>query len=91
MTPAEHLPKPHWVLDRRINLGHLVATISMIAGLFIWGGDVQTRVAVLERQQQTQSENSDQIREELVRINHKLDKLIEVVAYERGRNGRANP
>ena len=56
MTEEEaHRDRPHWSLDMRINVGHLLTTAVMAASVFAWGNSMDKRVAVLEEKAQAQA------------------------------------
>lgn len=60
-----------WHLDRRVNIGHLLTTLTLAAGLFMWGSKMDTRVTVLEVQGTTQErsvERQDAIIERNVQL-----------------------
>lgn len=46
----EHENKEHWHLDRRVPLALIIAIFLQTAGVFYWGGQVETRVTNLEAQ-----------------------------------------
>lgn len=84
-------PTP-WHLDKSLNLGHLLTTLTMVASLFIWGAKMDTRVSILEteRVQQLRTNETHEmadrelrqaIKEGIAEVNAKLDKLL----FERGR------
>lgn len=37
-----------WHLDRRLNISHIITTLSLAVGLVVWAGAMDRRVAVLE-------------------------------------------
>jgi hypothetical protein len=81
-----------WHLDKRLNVSHLVATATLIAGLFMWSGKIDTRIALVE-QSQSQAQTAQRlidvrqdddmraavlsVKSEMRDINSKLDRLIE--------------
>lgn len=71
----------HWHLDKRLNIGHLLTTMTVAAAIIIWGNSVETRLAVLEEQQihqeKQRAEDMALIRAELSSINRKIDRIIE--------------
>jgi hypothetical protein len=67
-----------WHLDKRLNVGHILTTIVVASGLFVWGGKVETRLAVLESQYIKQEELQREIKKELIRMNEKLDRVVEI-------------
>ncbi len=89
MTDSHHPtdPPPVWRLDRKISLGHLITSLTVVVGLVLWGAELESRVAVAEssapRQRLTdQRQDEDllrlrqEIKEELTRINSKLDRYF---------------
>ncbi len=82
----------HWSLDKRLNVGHLVATAGICVAVFMWGGKIDTRISLIE-QYQSQSQSNQRItdirqdddmraavlgvKQEMRDINNKLDRLIE--------------
>lgn len=73
-----------WHLDKRLNVGHILTTFTVAAGLFIWGGKVETRLSLLEQQYNQTKEIQQEIKQQLISMNDKLDRLIENLH----RNGR---
>lgn len=47
----------HWHLDKRLNLGHLLTTVSLAAAIMWWGAAMDRRVAVLEAARDSQATN----------------------------------
>lgn len=47
----------HWHLDKRLNLGHLLTTVSLAAAIMWWGAAMDRRVAVLEAARDVQTLN----------------------------------
>lgn len=45
-----------WHLDKRVNLGHLLTTLSLAVAIFAWGSAMDRRVAVLEEKAAAQRE-----------------------------------
>lgn len=76
-----------WHLEKTINAGHVLTTVTIIASLFVWGSKMDTRVAVLEQQRVEQQRTNDQhdqadreirlaIKEGIAEVSAKLDRLI---------------
>lgn len=76
-----------WHVDKTVNLGHLLTTITMATGLFMWGSKMDTRVAVLEEQKVVQARTNEQheqadreirlaIKDGIAEVSSKLDRLI---------------
>ncbi len=76
MSESEYTTQ-HWSVDKRVNLSHLAATISMIAALFVWGNKIDQRVTTLEANIQNNMTNMQGLNNRLNRIEDKLDRLIE--------------
>lgn len=56
--PAPTPPQPerqHWALDLKVNVGHILATLGLAAGLFTWGSAIDRRLAVLEEKASMQA------------------------------------
>jgi hypothetical protein len=79
---------PHWQLDRRISLGHLLTTATFLVAMMLWGGRMETRIALLEespirqsavdaRQDAETLRVRQEVRDELRRLNEKLDRIYE--------------
>lgn len=45
-----------WHLDRRLNVGHLLTTLSLAAAIFAWGSAMDRRLAVIEEKARAQAE-----------------------------------
>ena len=60
MTTRSDDDNSHWALDKRLNIGHLLTTLSLAAALFAWASSMDRRIAVLETQQQAQIERDRQ-------------------------------
>lgn len=60
MTDEDKRDRPHWSFDQRINVGHLLTTIGMAAGLFVYAGAIDRRIAVLEEKAAAQRERDIQ-------------------------------
>lgn len=76
MSESEYTTQ-HWSVDKRVNLSHLVATISMAVALFVWGNKIDQRVTTLEANIQNNMTNMQGLNNRLNRIEDKLDRLIE--------------
>lgn len=66
-----------WHLDKRLNVGHILTTLSIVLGAFVWGSTMEKRIALLEQAGELKAEqykaDMSMIRESLVRIEAKLD------------------
>ncbi|MFQ5509926.1 MAG: hypothetical protein ACE5FN_11420 [Leptospirillia bacterium] len=77
-----------WTLDKRISLGHLVMTVTLLVTMVLWGAGLETLVVVVEetlnrqslvddRQDNHMRELREEIREALRELNAKLDRYFE--------------
>jgi hypothetical protein len=66
-----------WHLKKEIQLGHLTTTITVAVSAVIYINKIEQRVAVVESQVIYQKETADVLRNQLEKINDKLDRLIE--------------
>ena len=66
-----------WHLKKEIQLGHLITTITVAVSAVIYINKIEQRVAVVESQVIYQKETVDVLRNQLEKINDKLDRLIE--------------
>lgn len=70
-----------WHLDRRVNLSHLAATVSLAAAVLTWSARMDTRVSILEsdskRQDEILTQTNTETTRRLDRIEAKLDRVIE--------------
>lgn len=80
-----------WHIDKSINLSHIIATVMIVVGLFVWGGKIDTRIAVLEsnqvqmdkenrRQDDAANETSRLVRDELREVRSELRALRDVIS-----------
>lgn len=74
-----------WHLDKRVNIGHLAATLLLAGAVFSWGNSVDQRVTRLEAEQQSAQAERQRIYQELRSMNAKLD---EINLYLRDRGNR---
>lgn len=77
-----------WHLDKKVNLSHIVATLTLAAAIFTWGSKIEQRIALVEasstRQAQVdQAQDQEfrrsvvEMREDIRELSRKIDKLIE--------------
>jgi len=77
-----------WQIDRRISLGHIVTTATFLLAMVVWGSRLETRIALMEDTQARQAVVDDrqdldarrtreEIRDELRRLNEKIDRYYE--------------
>ena len=77
-----------WHLDKKVNLSHIVATLTLAAAIFTWGSKIEQRIALVEasatRQAQVDQAQDQEFRRHVVEmrddireLSRKLDKLTE--------------
>ena len=70
-----------WHLKKELNVSHLLVTLTMAAGLFTWGMQMDSRMTRVETGQealhQAASSAEQAVAARLNRIEDKLDRLIE--------------
>lgn len=54
MTPAEDQARPHWTFDKRVNLAHVLTTLSLATALGVYMVRQEARLVVLEEHRQAQ-------------------------------------
>jgi hypothetical protein len=78
----------HWHLDKRLNVGHVLTTLSIAGVMILWAMNIEGRIQSHDIQLTTIVEQMDRmddrnirslenISEQINRINDKLDRLIE--------------
>lgn len=78
-----------WHVDKKVSLGHIIMTVSVVTGLFVWGGDIDKRIQLLEYQQGKQEEFNGKIEDYFSNIVKKLDEITEKFAEHKGEhNGK---
>lgn len=86
LRPQE--PETSWHLDKKVNISHILATLTLAAAIFTWGSKIEQRVALVEastaRQAQVdQAQDQEfrryvvEMRENVREMSRKIDKLIE--------------
>jgi len=76
-----------WHLDRRISIGHLMTTATLLVAMMLWAGRMDTRISLLEvtltrqvnvdrRQDEATQLLREEIREELRSLNEKMDRYL---------------
>lgn len=87
-------PKPDdsaWHLDKKVNVSHILATLTLASAIFMWGSKIEQRIALVEAsavRQQAIDQAQDQefrryvveMREDVREMSRKIDKLIEARA-----------
>lgn len=87
MNPTPIKPEP-WHIKREIQIGHLITTMSVAFSVIWYAGKLEQRIALVEQSTVMQSKRDDaqdanttnsisQLRQQLDRIDSKLDRLIE--------------
>lgn len=81
-----------WHLDKKISITHMIATISAVGSIIVFGSNLNTRLTIVEQALATalatqratdarQDANNQELRREMLdnykAINDKLDRLIE--------------
>ena len=77
-----------WHSDKKVNLSHIVATLTLAAAIFTWGSKIEQRIALVEasatRQAQVDQAQDQEFRRHVVEmrddireLSRKLDKLTE--------------
>ena len=86
LRPQE--PEASWHLDKKVNISHILATLTLAAAIFTWGSKIEQRVALVEsstaRQAQVdQAQDQEfrryvvEMREDVREMSRKIEKLIE--------------
>ena len=86
--PVEEKRDTAWHLDKKVNLSHIVATLTLAAAMFTWGSKIEQRIALVEasstRQAQVDQAQDQEFRRYVVEMradiremSRKIDKLIE--------------
>lgn len=86
MTPPK--PPEHWHIKKEVQIGHILTTMSVAFSVIWYAGKLEQRIALVERSVVTQERRDDaqdvahaaavnQIRQQLDRMDSKLDRLIE--------------
>jgi len=77
-----------WHLDKKVNISHIIATLTLAGAIFAWGSKIEQRVALVESaavRQQAIDQAQDQefrryvveMRDDIRDLSRKIDKLIE--------------
>ena len=79
-------------MDKKVNISHILATLTLAAAIFTWGSKIEQRLALVEsstaRQAQVDQaqdqefrryvvEMREDVREDVREMSRKIDKLIE--------------
>ncbi|MDH4228939.1 MAG: hypothetical protein OEW11_04220 [Nitrospirota bacterium] len=90
----------NWQLDRKISVGHVITTVTFLVAMIMWGARLETRIALVEetanrqtildsRQDTDMQRMRQEIKEELERLNIKLDRYFESQFHRAGLGSRA--
>lgn len=82
---AEREYDKHWHLDRRINLGHLATTLSIVVAAMVWGSSVETRLSLGTQEREQQTKILEDIREEQKEMNRKMDGFLQKLYESRNK------
>ena len=66
-----------WHMKKEIQLGHLITTFTVAISCVVYIDKIEQRVAVMEIQMIAQRDSAILLRNQLDKINDKLDRLIE--------------
>jgi len=66
----------HWHLDKRLNVGHILTTLTIVIAFFLWANTIDRRITTVEVRQATNLATSVEIKSQLILLNAKLDKLF---------------
>jgi hypothetical protein len=86
--PTPQQQPERWHIKREIQIGHLITTLTIAAAVLIYAQKIEQRVALLEEKSQTQSARDARqdehsrdtavlLRDQLTRLEGKIDRLIE--------------
>jgi hypothetical protein len=89
--PAGRQDDGAWHLDKKVNISHIIATLTLAGAIFAWGSKIEQRVALMEaashRQSQVDQAQDQEFRryvvemsEDIRDLSRKIDKLIEARA-----------
>lgn len=66
-----------WRADKKVTISQILAILSLIAALVTSWNDHEKRIAVLESRAETYTQVQRDIRDELTRMNNKIDRMVE--------------
>jgi hypothetical protein len=89
--PAPRTEDSAWHLDKKVNISHIIATLTLAGAIFAWGSKIEQRVALMEAASHRQSQVDQaqdqefrryvvEMREDIRDLSRKIDKLIEARA-----------
>ena len=73
MTQA--IPDNRWHMNKSVNLTHILTTLTLAAALFVWGGKLETRIALVEQAQSHQTQGLEEIKGYLKEIRQDMKEL----------------
>lgn len=73
-----------WHLDKRLNVGHILTTMTLVGAILSIWSDMDKRVTRLEVQQEQTQRVFEEVKQSLREINKKMDKLTERVLQSGG-------
>lgn len=80
-TNLNSLKNQHWTFDKKINVGHIITTLTVALSVIVWALSVEKRVSANElninKLDDAVLEVKQGLNERLNRIENKLDRLIE--------------
>ena len=74
---AEPKETERWHLKKEIQLGHLITTFAVAISAVLYINKIEQRLSVVETQVLAQRESATLLRQQLERMDAKLDRLIE--------------
>ena len=74
---AEPKETERWHLKKEIQLGHLITTFVVAISAVLYINKIEQRLSVVETQVLAQRESATLLRQQLERMDAKLDRLIE--------------
>jgi len=67
-----------WKFDRHVSVGHIVTTLMVVAGLFVWAGEIDQRINdnrhEIQKEKELRKIEADHIRQTVDSIDDKVDK-----------------
>lgn len=81
MAHDDEQPRERWHLKREIQLGHLITTMTVAVSVVVYVGKLEQRISLIEQQAVLQDKAGKEVvsmlRQQLERMDTKLDRLIE--------------
>ena len=70
-----------WSIDKHINIGHILMTVSVVTGVLWWGAKIEQRLAISEVKIETATRSFEVLEARIItaidRLDNKIDRLIE--------------